>query len=204
MKRNLPTGPVYRAANAVEVGEQRTIKFVASDENVDRYGDIVRASGWDLANFKANPVLLFGHQSRDLPIGRVSSIEVIGKQLVAVAEFMSAELNAKADAVYRMVKEGFLNAVSVGFKPTKKPNQIKHPDTNEWTGGYEFIAQELMELSVVPVPALPSALALSRSYGSVEEYFRQFQELESDDGASAARLALRRREIEILRLLNAA
>ena len=37
------------------------MRFVASDESVDRYGDIIRASGWQLDNFRKNPVLLFAH-----------------------------------------------------------------------------------------------------------------------------------------------
>jgi len=193
-------GSLYRAAMAVELpeGESRTIKFVASNEEKDRYGDIVRAAGWVLDHFKNNPVLLFGHNSRDLPIGKVSDISVQGTALVATAEFMPASMNEKAESIFQMLKAGFLNAVSVGFKPLMKPNQIKDPGTNEWTGGYEFIKQELLELSVVPVPALPGALAISRSFaGSVDEYYRQLAGL--DDGASAAFHAARLREIEILR-----
>lgn len=203
MKRtNVMTGgSLYRAAVGLELpeGDSRTIRFIASNEEVDRYGDIVRASGWVLDNFKNNPVLLFGHQSRELPIGRVSKIGVEGTQLIADAEFMPASMNEKAESVFQMLKAKFLNAVSVGFKPLMRPNQIKDPGTNEWTGGYEFIKQELLELSVVPVPALAGALAVSRSFaGSVDEYYRQLEGLDGD--ASAALHAYQLREIETLRL----
>jgi hypothetical protein len=30
------------------------MRFVASDESIDRYGDIVRASGWQLDKFRKN------------------------------------------------------------------------------------------------------------------------------------------------------
>ena len=193
---------VFRAASQVTTpeGDSRTIRFIASNEEVDRYGDIVRAAGWKLDNFKKNPVLLYGHMSRNLPIGKVTNIGVEGTQLMADAEFMSAELSAEADSIYRMVKGGFLNAVSVGFMPTKQPNDIKDPETNKWTGGYEFVEQELLELSVVPVPAVPGALAVSRSFvANLEEFYRE-SEPAPDNRASAAVLAGHARTVDLLRL----
>jgi hypothetical protein len=64
-------------------GSSRRARFVASDETVDRYGDIIRASGWQLDNFRKNPVLLFGHQSGALPVGKVEPIAVEGTRLIA-------------------------------------------------------------------------------------------------------------------------
>jgi HK97 family phage prohead protease len=171
----------------------RRATFVASDESVDRYGDIIRASGWDLSHFKNNPVLLFGHDSSAVPIGKVSEIGVDGSRLVATAEFRPEGDSAAADDVYSALKGGFLNAVSVGFLPTKAPNYIwKNGD--EKTGiltGFEFIAQELLELSVVPVPANPQALALARSLALSEATQRRL--LVFDERASARVAAQQRR-----------
>lgn len=179
MKRREPAvGAIQHrgATGATAVEGARIIRFVASNENVDRYGDIVRASGWDLNNYRANPVVLFSHQSRSLPIGKAVDIKVSGTELVADAEFMTADLSPEADTIYRMVKAGFLNAVSVGFKPTKKPNRILDAN-NEWTGGYEFVGQDLFEFSVVPIPALPSALAVSRSFQDADTYYRELERI---------------------------
>jgi hypothetical protein len=71
----LRRGALIKAVNS----EARTMRFVASDESVDRYGDIIRASGWQLENFRKNPVLLFAHDSRQPPVGQVPSIEVVGR-----------------------------------------------------------------------------------------------------------------------------
>jgi len=156
--------------------ESRTITFVASDESVDSYGDIVRASGWDLKRYKKNPVLLFAHNSSELPVG-TTEIGVEGTELIAHASFLPAGVSAKADMVWGAIEHGALRAVSVGFIPTKMPNEIKDPNTNEWTGGYEFIGQELMELSVVPVPANANALAVARAAGMTpEQWSRLTQE----------------------------
>jgi HK97 family phage prohead protease len=142
---------------AVEAAAERTVKFVASDETVDRYGDVIRVSGWDLASFKKNPVLLFGHDSRQPPIGVVSKVWKEDKQLLAIAKFLSEGVYAFADTVWNIIADGALKAVSVGFMPTKKPKQILD-EQNEWTGGYEWVGQELLELSVVPIGANPAAL----------------------------------------------
>lgn len=185
----------FKAANfKIDDVKDRHATFIASSEDVDRYGDIIRSDGWDLSNYKKNPVLLFGHQSRELPIGATSKIWVDSKKLLADVEFATAEVYDFADSVYKMVKAGFLNAVSVGFKPTKMPNDIKDPETNKWTGGFEFVAQELLELSVVPVPALPGALAIARSLSVDERHvIRAMPDITGGVGASAYHAALQRK-----------
>jgi hypothetical protein len=81
-------------------GGLRRARFIASDETVDRYGDIIRASGWQLGNYRQNPVLLFGHQSDSLPVGKVDPIVVEGTQLIAHAEFLPEGVTSFADSVW--------------------------------------------------------------------------------------------------------
>lgn len=198
MKRETPKvgQVVYRAGSLVAPeGDSREVTFIASDESVDRMGDIIRVSGWDLKHFKNNPVLLFGHKSSELPLGRVNEIWIDGTKLMAKAEFATEDMNPKAEQVLRMVKAGFLNATSVGFRPTKMPNDIKDPTTNSWCG-YEFVGQDLYELSVVPVPANPAALAVSRSMMDADAFYREL--LPKHESASAAMHAARLREIQII------
>jgi HK97 family phage prohead protease len=181
---------------------ERTMTFVASDESVDRYGDIIRASGWDLSNFKNNPVLLFGHDSSAVPIGKVPDIRVEGSRLIAGVKFRPEGDSPAADDVYSALQGGFLSAVSVGFLPTVKPNMIwapDDPDHEKWPTGYEFVGQELLELSVVPVPANPQALALARSLHLSEATQRR---LLIFDEREASRVAAqhRRNQLAIARL----
>lgn len=181
---------------------KRGMTFVASDESVDRYGDIIRANGWDLSNFKTNPVLLFGHDSSAVPIGKVPDIRVEGSRLVADVEFRPEGDSAAADDVYSALQGGFLSAVSVGFLPTKAPNMIwaaDDPKHEKWPTGFEFVGQELLELSVVPVPANPQALALARSLHLSEATQRRL--LIFDERASARVAAQQRRnQLTIARL----
>jgi HK97 family phage prohead protease len=180
----------------IDTGE-RTMRFVASDESVDRYGDIIRADGWQLEHFRNNPVLLWSHDTRQPPIGKVNEIQVIDRKLIADVQFMPPGKSAFADEIWAGVEGGFVRAVSVGFAPTGPINQLVDKAGN--MTGFEFTQQELFELSVVPVPANPQALAVARSLGISPATQRQI--FTADEGALArAAVAARRRTIDILRL----
>jgi len=152
--------------------DERTATFVASDETVDRYGDIVSVKGWDLANFKRNPVFLWMH-SQFQPIGKVKKIGVEGDKLLATVRFFDPGDSKTADDLWRLVKKRLLRAVSVGF--TVKSDQDIEPirDDNDRITGFRFLRQELLELSLVSVPANPNALQLARSYGLAPELISQ-------------------------------
>ncbi|RLA40968.1 MAG: hypothetical protein DRR06_16680, partial [Gammaproteobacteria bacterium] len=122
----------------------------------DRHGDIVRANGWDVRDYKKNPVILWAHNHEQLPIGK--SLRIIRKpkekQLLSVGEYPSAELYEFANTAFRLAVNGFLNAVSVGFKPKE---YTALDEEAPWLG-YDIIKQELWEYSFVPIPANPNAL----------------------------------------------
>jgi HK97 family phage prohead protease len=191
-------GAVLHRAATIEVvdSKARTMRFVASDESVDRYGDIIRASGWQLDNFRKNPVLLFAHDSRQPPVGQVPSIEVVGTELIADCLFRPEGDSQLSDDVWRAIEGGFLRAASVGFTPTGPINQLVDESGN-WTG-YEFTSQELLELSVVPVPANPQALAVAKSLGIADATARL---LFTPDPRAVAQVAVdaRRRSIDLLK-----
>lgn len=129
-------------------GADRTLRFRISTGSVDRDRDTIAPAGWKLSNYKKNPIVLWAHDYSSLPIARTTKIKVDGDALVATAEFADHPF---ADTVYRMLKGGFLKATSVGFEPLKHAYDDKR-------GGYDFLEQELLEFSVVPVPANPEAL----------------------------------------------
>jgi HK97 family phage prohead protease/HK97 family phage major capsid protein len=134
------------------------LEFVLSDDTVDRYGDIIVASGWMLTNFKKNPIALFGH-SNGFPIGTWSDIRVEGNKLVAKLKLAARGTSARIDELISLVEQGVLRAVSVGFIPIK--SEPINPDRPY--GPQRYTKQELLETSLVSVPANPSALALAKS-----------------------------------------
>lgn len=166
-------------------GEGRNIRFVASDEGVNRYDQIVRTRGWKLDNFRKNPVLLWQHDTDNLPIGRVL-IDVINNQLIADAEFATADLNPFADQVFRLAQAGFINAVSVGFIPLAAQDRR---DENGVYLGEEVTEQELLELSVVNVGANHDALKVAHRLNfSEHDISRIFPPVVSNQVRSARRV----------------
>lgn len=165
----------FRAARPITVDEaSRTVKFIASDETVDRYGDIVRIDGWDLSNYLRNPIFAWAHKTGDPPIGQVTSLEVAKKKLVAVAEFAKEGLYPFADMLWKMVLAGMLRAVSVGFLPLASPVYLKNdPENPDRITGLEWTKQELLELSLVPVPANPQALGTKALAGITDAQLRE-------------------------------
>ena len=130
--------------------------FVASEETEDRLGDVIATAGWQLENYKRNPVFLFVHDQSIPPIGIVPKIWPDGKQLLAHVRF------DEDDEFARLVKgkyqRKFMRAVSVGFKALEFEERDLDVATPGRGTGLLFKKQELVELSAVPVPAHPAAL----------------------------------------------
>lgn len=141
----------YLRAIAKKAGDG-IFSVLASTNAIDRQGDSVQQDGWDLENFKKNPVILWAHNYDELPIGKATELGVTVRGLEITFEFAPAEANPKAAQVRKLMEEGFLNAVSVGFIPKERNGNI-------------ITRQELLELSVVPVPANQEALRLAMSKG---------------------------------------
>jgi HK97 family phage prohead protease len=138
--------------------EQRSAEFVASTDAVDAHGDVIDQGSWILNDYQANPVVLYGHNSRDLPIGKATSVGVVGGKLMATIKFATADANPMAEQVWKLINEGILKAVSVGFQPTDGRYEVR--DGNEV---FVWRSPILKEISVVPVPANPEALARMKS-----------------------------------------
>ncbi len=146
------------------VAERSGYDFVLSDETTDRMGDVVKADGWVLANFKKNPIALFGHNS-SFPIGTWSNLRVEGGKLVGHLVLASRGTSARIDELLSLIEQGILRAVSVGFIPLKsEPIDDKRP-----YDGLRFLKQELLECSLVSVPANPAALQLAKSLNISDE-----------------------------------
>ncbi len=145
--------------------ETREAEFVASTDAIDSCGEVVDQS-WNLDRYKKNPVVLFSHDSRELPIGHCTAVGVFNGQLECKIKFVSADANPKAEQVWQSIQEGALRAVSVGFMP----GDYRYEKRN---GQEVFVLSnnELYEISVVSVPANPEALAKARA--KAKELFQQ-------------------------------
>jgi HK97 family phage prohead protease/HK97 family phage major capsid protein len=134
--------------------------FVLSDETVDRMGEVITATGWNLDDFKRNPIALFNHRS-DFPIGRWHDLAIKDGKLKGRLELAPARTSPRIDEIRKLVEAGILRAVSVGFQASKKEPIDEKADT--FFGPFRYLKQELVECSLVSVPANPNALALAKS-----------------------------------------
>jgi len=134
------------------VGE-RVLEFIGSTEDVDRDGEVILAAGWDLKNYKTNPVFMWAHRYMDPPIGKANRVWVKDNKLHFHIEFADAETYEFADTIFKLYKGGFLKATSVGFIPMEWEDGDGHKAPRR-----TYKKQELLELSAVPVPANPTAL----------------------------------------------
>jgi HK97 family phage prohead protease len=139
----------------------RSVTFTISTESVDRMGDTIDQAGWQLDAYRKNPVVLWAHDSSSLPVAKAPKIWIDKTKLKADAEFTPAGMARFNDTVFDMVKGGFLNATSVGFAPLKYAF-VDDPN-RKW--GIDFMEQELLEFSVVPVPANAEALIEGKAAG---------------------------------------
>ncbi len=147
-------------ALAAEAGDD-PFDYVMSDETVDRMGDIIDATGWKLANFKKNPIALFGHRS-DFVIGHWTNVRVEAGKLLGRLHLLPAGISERLDEIRAAVEAGVLRAVSVGFRALEAEPVGK-------SGGLRFKSTELMECSVVSIPANPNALAIAKSLNLSDE-----------------------------------
>jgi HK97 family phage prohead protease len=159
------------------------LKFVISTSAIDRDDDVIDVNGWDLKNYKKNPVVLFGHDYRSLPVARATQVGVEDDKLVAVDRFTPKDMNPFGYMVYELVRGKFLRATSVGFKPRQYVFNDDHK-------GYDFSEQELLEHSLVPVPSNPESLQSASADGIDLMPYKAWAERILDDDPDADRVAL--------------
>jgi HK97 family phage prohead protease len=147
----------------------RVLEFTGSTEDKDRVGDIVMAAGWQLKNYKKNPVFLWAHQYDTPPVGKATKVWVDDNRLKFHIQFAERDEYEFADTIYKLYKGGYLRATSVGFMPIEsEPMEIKDEDTAFHTPT-RYLKQDLLELSGCPVPANPNALAEAKTKGLISE-----------------------------------
>ena len=142
----------FKDFQAKQTTQDKPIKFVASTASPDRYGDVVDQKGWDLRAYNRNPVVLFNHNPSQMPIGKGRAY-VENDQLLLEVEFDQKDDMAKT--IEQKVRDGYINAVSVGFQPSKTIARSSLPSDHPYHGksGSYFQASELLEVSIVTIPA---------------------------------------------------
>ena len=157
-----------------DVEETRTISFVVSDATKDRHNSILNPKGWDLKNYKKNPIVAFQHQiyggfltdaNPDNVIG-TSKVTKEDDKLVADIKFEPEEINPLAEKIFRKVIHGTLRSTSVGFYPIKSHEGDKEKGEEEGVKYYD--SMELLEISITPLPSNPNAVKRASEEEKIE------------------------------------
>ncbi len=161
--------------HGVNAEKGEVVGVPVSTEDQDRQGDVIRQKGWQIDDFKSNPIILFGHgkdvfgghMEDDLPVALATKVRrgqsKTGKRALLGDERFHEErmLTDLGKLVRRHVLAGSLPGRSVGFIP----KDVYKPETDEereklnlGARGLLINEAELLEWSVVPIPANQHAL----------------------------------------------
>jgi HK97 family phage prohead protease len=173
--------------------DKRELLFTISTDSVDRSGDKINQDGWQLDNYRKNPVVLWAHDYSKPPIGTSDKVWIEGGKLKSITRFVPADnpaIGRFADGIYQLYKQGFMSATSVGFMPKK----WAWVDDKDRKYGIDFEEMELLEYSAVPVPANAEALIEARGLGLDTKGFlfsieteRDFEDFLRDVGGFSAK-----------------
>jgi HK97 family phage prohead protease len=170
--------------------DTRTVTFVASDGSRDSAHTVLNQAGWDLKRFNSNPVIGYNHEiygawdtkDVDFVIGKGYAYVEDNTLLVDIT-FEPKEINELAEKVYQKILFGSLNAVSVGFLPIGKGAWGKGEEgPGEERETYYYAGQELLEISVVNIPANANATRKGEDRAAEElEALRKEAEKQPED-----------------------
>lgn len=175
------TQRIHEAAIRKINEEERTVEFIASDATPDSYDTVIPVLAWNLERFQKNGVIGYQHDvysktDPDNVIG-VGEAFVDDDKLIVRVKFEPADLNEKADKIYRKIQFGSLKAVSVGFEYKRGHwGEEKHGEDKNL---YYFDEVILLEVSIVNIPSNPNAL--KRELSSEEQSFRGRKPQEQED-----------------------
>ncbi len=145
----------HRAYSVLEVkavdGERRVITGLATSPEVDRVGDVVESSG---AKFRNPSPLLLHHDSR-LPVGTVKFDRPTDDGITFTASLPDitepGPLRDRVSEAWQSIKAGLIRGVSIGFRAMDDGIEVMK------SGGLRFTKFEILELSLVAIPANASA-----------------------------------------------
>lgn len=163
--------------------ERGIVDYVASDEGIDSYREVIRANGWRFNRFKNNAPFVDSHDYSTIEklLGKVIGFRVDTRkgQLINTVQWAIGVGNELAELGWRMTVAGFLKAVSVGFVPTKLL-RANSASRDEWLAQLKelglteqdapktiFIEQEQLELSTVIIGANSNALMAAHKAGAI-------------------------------------
>ena len=146
-----------------EVEDTREVEFIISSEIKDRAGHRLLLNRWDLSNYNNNGVVGYQHNvwgagmcndpDPDYMMGPGKAWKA-DQYLLGSVKFEPEKINPLAEKIFQKVLHGTLKSASVGLVEKNESEAY----TDEKDGAYVLGGQELVEWSIVNIPANPDAI----------------------------------------------
>lgn len=190
---NIQLGMNAEDAPTPEVDEAAcTATFTITTYNPDRYGDVVIPKGCIphlSKGYRKNPRVFFAHKQNELPIGSCRTpmgelaLQFFDDKAKGTCFFHCQ--TRESEVVFRLVARKELQASSIGFlpvkaaifEPDKTPNRPETDDLGDdihyfredpFFKPLRFLEWDMVEWSIVPIPANAECISEHLSRGSVE------------------------------------
>ena len=188
----LPTGYLQHWSDETVVQSTQPTKMSADfvvltrQKEPNRHGNVVQITEGDsgrglmLDHYRTNPVVLFDHGlNMTLPIGTSEgpdgnlSVRLTKNRAIARAHF--SQSLPEAATIYALIDEGILRTASVQFLP-KRARKLSIKQRQDFAddevslsdgGGLDYTESDLLEWSVVSIPADPGAVRRCLDRGHV-------------------------------------
>lgn len=151
---------IFYSKSALNIcaNKQPNMRFIISDESVNRYGYRILSRGMSTASFEKNPVVFYNHGTYNLPIGKGKDLRHEPDGTITLDIDFDIE-DEQAVAVQKKAERGFLNACSVGIDvlETSTDSTLVLAGQTRPT----VTRSELLELSICGIPGNRNALRLN-------------------------------------------
>lgn len=164
----------------------RTFEGIATTPSTDRMGDVVESAG---AKFKL-PLALLLHHDATKPVGTVDSAAVAPRGITVHAHIARVDepgaLKERTDEAWHSIKSGVIRGLSIGFRVLN--DAVERMEN----GGLRFKQLEILELSLVAVPANSEATITSvKHYAGLRRSRGAVPLLAGSGGLGSARKGVR-------------
>lgn len=157
---------LHVAARQVD-GDEPIVSFIASDNSVDRYNEVIDQKAWgNFTNFRRNPAITDCHNYSSITFKLGSAVRYEVKNGLLENDVLFAVVNPLGKIAYDMARTGHLPTQSVGFVPEEWQNGIGK-DQPERT----YTKCDLLEIALTVVPANPNASNIKKAFeaGALEK-----------------------------------
>jgi HK97 family phage prohead protease len=133
------------------------MRFIISDESVNRFGYRILSKGMSTLSFEKNPVVFYNHGTYNLPIGKGKDLRHEADGSITLDIDFDQE-DGQALAVQKKAEAGYLSACSVGIEvlETSTKQDVLLAGQSRPT----VTRSELLELSICGIPGNRNALRL--------------------------------------------